>query len=177
VKFGADRGDINAFYYRQFKGVGVNELMQAGIGWFNLRLEQGSLFKQSTIECLKELQGKGVSPVLVSGSMLPLLNPIAKWLGVKYILCTELVSVAGSLTGELTASAIGSAKRDRILAFLAENKVQADQCYAFGDHISDLPMLETVAWPTAVDPCAQLASVATSRGWPILTSQFFKLNG
>ncbi|MDK2126683.1 HAD family hydrolase [Parachitinimonas caeni] len=165
---GADRAQVNRFYYRQFAGLPFVELMVAGLDWFNERLASGKLFKPGIVERLGQLRQQGIEPVLVSGSMLPVLMPIARKLGAQGVLCAEQESHAGLLTGELTASAIGSAKRERLQAFLAERGADARQCHAFGDHISDLPMLEAVAYPTAVDPCPELATIARQRGWPIL---------
>jgi hypothetical protein len=42
--------------------------------------------------------------------------------------------------------------------------------HAYGDHISDLPMLLAVQHPHVVDPCPSLRETAMQRGWPILTS-------
>ncbi len=41
-------------------------------------------------------------------------------------------------------------------------------CYAYSDSESDLPMLETVGHPVAVNPDATLARIARERGWDVL---------
>ena len=40
--------------------------------------------------------------------------------------------------------------------------------YAYTDSISDLPMLESVGHPVAVNPDRRLEAVARERGWPII---------
>ena len=42
-------------------------------------------------------------------------------------------------------------------------------CFAYSDSITDLPMLEAVGHPTAVNPDRNLRKEASARGWPILT--------
>lgn len=168
VMNGADRAHINRVYYRQFAGVELAELKRVSAAWYWLRFVEGALYKPVVVDRLRQLCRRGVEAVLVSGSMQPLLTPIAEYLGVAAVLCAELHCEGGRLSGELCATAIGAAKRERVLAFLAEHSVAPSQCEAFGDHISDLPMLEAVGWPTAVDPCPELAFIARQRGWPIL---------
>jgi hypothetical protein len=41
-------------------------------------------------------------------------------------------------------------------------------CYSYSDSISDLPMMELVGHPVAVNPDGELASRARKRGWPIV---------
>jgi len=43
-----------------------------------------------------------------------------------------------------------------------------EKCYAYGNHHSDLPLLETVGNPHVVEPSAELAKVAERRAWPVL---------
>ena len=43
-----------------------------------------------------------------------------------------------------------------------------EQCYGYTDSISDLPMLEAVGHPVAVNPDRALESIARLRGWPII---------
>ena len=42
------------------------------------------------------------------------------------------------------------------------------QCYAYSDSISDLPMLDSVGHPVAVNPDSRLNQIALERGWPIV---------
>jgi phosphoserine phosphatase len=43
-----------------------------------------------------------------------------------------------------------------------------EKSYAYGNHHSDLPLLETVGNPHVVEPSAELAKVAQERAWPVL---------
>lgn len=171
VAAGADRAEINRQYYRQFRGQSAALLHAAGHDWFRARLAQGRLFKLPVLRRLQTLRANGIPAVLVSGSMRALLEPIGAHIGAQSLLCAELDSQAGVLSGELRLAAIGAAKAERLRNFLADYGGEASHCHAFGDHISDLPMLEAVAHPCAVDPCAHLKALALQRGWPILSTE------
>ena len=55
--------------------------------------------------------------------------------------------------------------RSRRLA--ADGGYDLTDCYAYSDSITDLPMLEAVGHPTAVNPDRGLRKVALQRGWPV----------
>jgi hypothetical protein len=44
-----------------------------------------------------------------------------------------------------------------------------EHCYAYSDSITDLPMLQVVGHPTAVNPDRALRKECAARGWPVLT--------
>ena len=167
---GASRTEINIFYYTQFKNTLLKDLISAGVEWFNIRLSAGGFFKYSITQELNKLKGNLIEPVFVSGSMIPVLQPIADKLGVTHILCTELKCHNDRLTGEIMSPTIGEFKRARIEKFIEINGRRDLNYYAFGDHISDLPMLEYVKYPIAVDPCDELLKIALSKGWRIIKS-------
>ena len=50
----------------------------------------------------------------------------------------------------------------------ADQGLDLGQCWAYSDSASDLPMLEAVGHPVAVNPDARLERVAGQRGWPIV---------
>jgi fatty acyl-CoA reductase len=53
-------------------------------------------------------------------------------------------------------------------AIAAEHGVPLAECHAYGDAISDLPMLEVVGHPHAVNPDFRLAREARRRHWPVV---------
>lgn len=164
---GRRREDLNRLYYGFFRGVPLTRLEWAGQAWFQQRFKQGRPpYVAATLERLREHQAEGVTPVFVSGSMLPLLRPIARDLGVAHCLCSRLLTDdTGVLTGEIgEPQTIGCGKAAAIVAFLRKQGARSGDCYAYGDDLSDLPMLEVVGRPVAVGT-ASLASLAAERGW------------
>ena len=62
-----------------------------------------------------------------------------------------------------------SAFSQRLERWLLENGVSLDGSCFYSDSRNDLPLLEQVDNPVAVDPCAELRSIASARGWPVIS--------
>ena len=75
----------------------------------------------------------------------------------------------GVYTGRLDGPfAYGEGKAQRLREFAAERAIDLEQSWAYSDAVSDLPMLEAVGHPVAVNPDAGLEEVARREGWEIL---------
>jgi HAD superfamily hydrolase (TIGR01490 family) len=165
---GTSREELNRMYYRGFRGAALTELTAAGARWFEERFERGEpLYHPEVLARLIQHRVEGVEPVLVSGSMPPLLQPIADQLGVKHCLCTQLrCDARGLLTGEIgEPQTIGAGKATALRALVAQHGVNADDCFAYGDDLSDAPMLEAVGTAVAVGASPALIALAQQRGW------------
>lgn len=81
--------------------------------------------------------------------------------------CSEIVD--GVYTGRLAAPfCYGEGKADLIRKLVAEQGYDLGVCYAYSDSGSDLPMMQLVGHPVAVNPDRSLMSVAHRRGWPVV---------
>jgi HAD superfamily hydrolase (TIGR01490 family) len=105
---------------------------------------------------------------IVSTSGQEMVGPIGTMLGASGIIATQMRHANGRYTGELEFYAYGEAKALRIRQLAAERGYTLADCFAYSDSHTDLPMLETVGYPHAVNPDRQLRRVAESRGWPVL---------
>jgi HAD superfamily hydrolase (TIGR01490 family) len=75
----------------------------------------------------------------------------------------------GVYTGRLDGPfAYGEGKAQRLRQFAAERDIDLHQSWAYTDAASDLPMLEAVGHPVAVNPDAELAAVARRESWEVL---------
>ena len=84
------------------------------------------------------------------------------------MLACSLVESDGVFTGELGGPPIGEEEKVRqVRRYAEENGIDLSQSYAYGDSIADLPMLEAVGMPHAVNPDRALKAVARARGWPM----------
>jgi HAD superfamily hydrolase (TIGR01490 family) len=102
-----------------------------------------------------------------------LTEPIAAEFGVEHLIATEPEVVAGRFTGEVAGTpCMREGKITRLEAWLAaRGAALADfpESWFYGDSINDLPLLERVTHPVAVDPDPKLAAVARRRGWRTLS--------
>ena len=112
-------------------------------------------------------QAAGRDVIVVSASGHEVVDPIAALLGADTVIATQMVIADGRYTGDVAFYAFGEAKAARIRELAAERGYELPGCYAYSDSITDLPMLEAVGHPTAVNPDRALRRVAAQRGWPI----------
>ncbi|CAM6087220.1 unnamed protein product [Calypogeia fissa] len=120
-------------------------------------------------EQILELKQLGYRIVLVTGALDFQIAPLAQELGADFVYAAKLVEENGRFTGELHGMASSnSEKAERIWDYATRHSVSLRDSLAFGDSIADIPMLEVVGRPYAVNPDARLQSVALKRGWAIL---------
>ena len=109
----------------------------------------------------------GHDVVIISASARELVEPIAKELGVTTVVSTELAKKDGVFTGEITFYCKGAAKAQAIMDLTARRGYDLSQSFAYSDSAVDIPMLEAVGNPNAVNPDRALRKVAADKGWNI----------
>ncbi|WP_052480794.1 HAD family hydrolase [Gilvimarinus agarilyticus] len=159
---------VNKLYYRHFAGRSVTALSQAGERWFRHCRSASEFYCQPVLDELRQHQRAGYQVVFVSGSFPAVLSPIARELGVTQILATQLEQQEGVVTGYLTAPPmVGAGKRDAIRSLLASQGI-AEVSYAYGDDVSDIPMLSVVGNPVVVAG-GRLSPAQTKKlGWRLI---------
>lgn len=125
----------------------------------------------NVLEKVYEHRRSGHILVLISASVRYYLQPVAEDLGFHHLLCTDLETDAqGLLTGRpLGPICLDSHKKVGAEKLARTTGIDLDASYAYGNHQSDIPLLETVGNPVAVEPTPLLLSTAQAKGWPILT--------
>ena len=111
----------------------------------------------------------GRATYIVSASPVELVEPLAKALGMTAGIGTVSDILDGVYTGDLAGPfCYGPGKVEAITELAKWENFDLGQCYAYSDSASDLPMLEAVGHPVAVNPDAKLERVAHQNGWPIV---------
>jgi len=167
---GACWASLNRLYYRHFAGRSEREVVDRGRQWFvRTKDESAPFYHPRPLSELRAHQREGRAVVFVSGSFPALLQPIAEELGVEHVLATRLEVSNGRYTGEiLPPQTIGDGKVTAIRGFIEAHGLVAEQCYAYGDDISDFPMLESVGRPTVVTGGRDLEAKARCLGWRMI---------
>ena len=116
---------------------------------------------------IEQHRRKGREIVIVSVSPEEVVRPLAGYLGVDNVIATRsAVDAEGRYTGSLAFYASGPGKADAICSMARERDLDLEQCFAYSDSHADLPMLELVGHPVAVNPDRVLKQTAIERGWP-----------
>ncbi|WP_326807872.1 HAD-IB family hydrolase [Streptomyces sp. NBC_01775] len=113
------------------------------------------------------LAGRDVVIVSTSGS--EVVEPIGKMIGADRVVATRMVVEDGRFTGEIEYYAYGPTKAEAIRELAGSEGYDLARCYAYSDSATDLPMLEAVGHPHAVNPDRTLRKEALAREWPVLS--------
>jgi phosphoserine phosphatase len=95
-------------------------------------------------------------------------EPIGAMLGVDHVIATTLVVDDGRYTGDVDFYAYGPNKAVAMRALAEERGYDLSASYAYSDSETDVPMLEAVGHPYAVNPDKALRRLADENGWPVL---------
>lgn len=120
-------------------------------------------------ELIEAHQAEGREVVIVSTSGEEMAAPIGAMVGADRVIATRMVIENGRYTGEVAFYCYAEAKAVAIRDVAQRRGYDLRDCYAYSDSVSDVPMLEAVGHPTAVNPDRALRRVTLERGWPVLT--------
>ncbi|KUJ67507.1 inhibition of morphological differentiation protein [Streptomyces albus subsp. albus] len=118
---------------------------------------------------IEQHHAAGRDVVIVSTSGAEVVEPIGELLGADRVVATRMVVEDGAFTGEVEYYAYGPTKAEAIAELAESEGYDLARCYAYSDSATDLPMLESVGHPHAVNPDRALRREAVAREWPILS--------
>ena len=111
----------------------------------------------------------GRSTYIVSAAPVEIVEPLAHALGMTAGIGTRGEVVDGVYNGRLAGPFCYGAGKVAAMEEIARwDGLDLGQCYGYSDSASDLPMLQAVGHPVAVNPDARLARHARAYGWPIV---------
>jgi HAD superfamily hydrolase (TIGR01490 family) len=127
------------------------------------------LVRDDMLARVRDHQAQGHRVVLVSGTMAPLLAEIGRQLGIPETVGTVMQVRNGRYTGRHVPPVCqGAGKVRRLEAHLGQDQVRWEDSFAYADSHVDLPLLERVGHPVAVNPDEALAAHARACGWEVL---------
>jgi HAD superfamily hydrolase (TIGR01490 family) len=105
---------------------------------------------------------------LVTATPIEMADTIARRLGLSGALGTVAERVDGVYTGRLVGEPLhGRAKADAVRALAEHEGLDLSRCSAYSDSANDIPMLELVGRPCAINPDARLRAHAKAHGWRV----------
>lgn len=105
--------------------------------------------------------------IIISSSGTDVVEPIGQRLGADLAIGTQVGIEDGKYTGEILFYAYGPGKAEAMRSLAAERGYDLTECYAYSDSFTDVPMLEAVGHPVAVNPDTELRKLAVENDWPI----------
>ncbi|MHB8294862.1 MAG: HAD-IB family hydrolase [Acidimicrobiales bacterium] len=159
-----DRGDFLRHFYRRYKGAPAAELQAEATRLFSYLL--ASKAYPAGLRRVREHRALGHKTLLVTGALDFVVAPLAPLFDT--MIAASLGISDGLLTGEMTAAPpTAEARVSAIQDWAREVGVTLSSTAAYADSSSDLPMLEAVGFPVAVNPEPKLANLARRRGWHV----------
>jgi alcohol-forming fatty acyl-CoA reductase len=158
-----DRGDFLRSFYRRYEGAPVAQLEEDAAELFSRLILTKSF--PAGFRRVREHRALGHRTVLITGALdivvernlAPLFDDIV---------CARMGVEDGRYTGELTAAPpTGEARAQAMADYAGAEGLELEQAVAYADSASDLPMLEAVGFPVAVNPETRLSAIARKRGW------------
>ncbi len=120
------------------------------------------------LDLIRMHQDEGRRVYLISASPEEIVAPLARHLGVDEAIATRAeLDDEGRYTGTVEFYAYGPYKAEAIERHAELLDIDLDASYAYSDSVTDLPMLESVGHPVAVNPDRELEREAEERGWEV----------
>ena len=159
-----DRGDFLRHFYRRYEGAPLERLEEDTWELFGHLLLMKSF--PAGIRRVREHRGIGHRTVLITGALDVVVEPLRPLFD--DVICARLGTRHGVVTGELDdVPPTGEARALAMADYAAAEGLLLEESVAYADSSSDLPMLEAVGFPVAVNPEAKLAAIARKRGWHV----------
>ncbi len=167
-----DRSDFLRSFYRNYAGAPPSQIDADA-----QELLSDYLLSQSfpaAIRRIRQHRDLGHRTLLITGALDFVIEPLRPLFD--DIISAEMGERDGRYTGGMTAVPPTAENRYQVLVDYAEaNEIDLSEAVAYADSSSDLPMLEAVGFPVAVNPETKLAAIARKRGW--LVEDFRKQPG
>lgn len=158
-----DRGDFLRWFYRRYEGAPVEQIRADSAELFS-RIILAKSFPAG-FRRVREHRALGHRTLLITGALDFVVEPL-RHLFDDIVAARLAVAPDGTYAGELREVPPTGESRAQLMAdYATANGFDLAESIAYADSTSDLPMLEAVGFPVAVNPETRLAAIARKRGW------------
>lgn len=121
-------------------------------------------------ELIEKHRAQGDTLLIITATNRFITAPIAKRLGIENLLATDPEVIDGQFTGRLAGTpCFQDGKVVRLQQWLENRSDNMEGSFFYSDSFNDLPLLEQVSYPYAVDPDETLREHAEKNKWPIIS--------
>jgi HAD superfamily hydrolase (TIGR01490 family) len=134
-----------------------------------LELHIAPLISEQARALVEKHRQAGDTLMIITATNAFVTQPIASRFGIEHLIATEPETLNGHYTGEVAGEpSFREGKVNRLETWLEAHDSNLQGSWFYSDSHNDLPLLERVDHPVAVDPDETLTQVAQNRQWPIL---------
>ena len=121
-------------------------------------------------QLIAEHRKQGFQQVIVTSTNAFIAEPIVRALDIPILIAPQPEMQAGQYTGKLLDSSCFAAdKPKRVQVWAEQQGIQLGETWGYSDSFNDIPLLEFVDHPVAVDPDPSLRVHAQEQGWEIIS--------
>ncbi len=117
---------------------------------------------------LADIRASGDQILIISATVSFIVKPVARMLGVEQAIGIDLHQETQYLPRVRGTASFREGKVLRLQQWLAGQEQEYGLIHFYSDSINDRPLLEHADRANVVNPCQQLAQVASTQGWPVL---------
>jgi HAD superfamily hydrolase (TIGR01490 family) len=162
-----DRRLFNEILFSAYEGMSEDRLLSLGEEAFD-RIIKPRIYPAAK-DFVRASLDKGQDVVLVSGALDFLMKFLADHLGATDVIANRLEIKDRFATGKLLRPVVAGPEKARLVRDHARAKGHnLDECFAYSDSYSDVPMLSIVGYPAAINPDKKLSLLAQAYHWPII---------
>lgn len=163
-----DIREFLAFSLEPLSRIGTDQLAELHARFMAERITPVML--PAARELLDRHRQRGDALLIITATNRFITAPIAEALGVDELIATDPEWVGGRYTGRIVGTpCFREGKVTRLQTWLSEHQQNLADSWFYSDSHNDLPLLEMVTYPVAVDPDDTLSAHAEAKGWPVIS--------
>ncbi len=163
--------DIHEFLRFSLRPLSENDMTQL-LAWREqfMREKIEPIVLPRALALVEQHRAQGHTLMIITATNRFVTEPIARRFGIPHLIATEPEIRDGRYTGEVAGvPCFQHGKIERLRLWLEAHDENLDGSWFYSDSHNDLPLLQHVDHPVAVDPDQILADHARAAGWPVIS--------
>lgn len=167
------KGTLDIFEFLEFSLAPLSQMSMSELAALHAKFMDESIRPIITTQSrarIEQHKNAGDTLLIITATNLFITAPIATELGIEHILATEPEIINNQYSGKVSGTpCFREGKVERLGIWLKKTGLNLAGSYFYSDSHNDLPLLEMVTHPIAVDPDDTLRAHAESKGWDIIS--------